>query len=59
MKLFIIGNGFDLFHGFKTGYNHFKDYLKNYNCPFNDTFSLADFFLGENEDLRSDFENKL
>ena len=59
MKLFIIGNGFDLFHGFKTGYNHFKQYLKNNNCPVSTSFSLATFFLGENEDLWADFENRL
>lgn len=27
MKLYIIGNGFDLFHGMKTGYNDFKAYV--------------------------------
>lgn len=59
MKLFIIGNGFDLFHGFKTGYNHFKKYLKNNNCPVSTSFSLATFFLEENEDLWADFENRL
>ncbi|MCL2630633.1 MAG: bacteriophage abortive infection AbiH family protein [Firmicutes bacterium] len=28
MNLFIIGNGFDLMHGFKTSYNHFKEFLE-------------------------------
>lgn len=27
--LYIIGNGFDLYHGFKTGYINFKEWLKN------------------------------
>ncbi|WAT09643.1 bacteriophage abortive infection AbiH family protein [Rouxiella badensis] len=27
MKLYIIGNGFDLFHDMKTGYNDFKKYV--------------------------------
>lgn len=28
-KLFVIGNGFDIAHKFKTKYNHFRDYLIN------------------------------
>ena len=28
-RLFIIGNGFDLYHGLKTRFNDFRDYLKN------------------------------
>ena len=27
MKLFIIGNGFDLYNGYKTSYLDFKDFL--------------------------------
>lgn len=27
MKLYIIGNGFDLIHGMKTSYSDFKDWL--------------------------------
>ncbi|REG92151.1 bacteriophage abortive infection AbiH family protein [Algoriphagus antarcticus] len=27
-KLYVIGNGFDLFHGLKTGYWNFKEYLE-------------------------------
>ena len=28
MKLIICGNGFDLHHGFKTGYHHYKNFLE-------------------------------
>lgn len=27
--LFIVGNGFDLAHGMSTGFNNFRDYLRN------------------------------
>lgn len=27
--LYIIGNGFDLVHGFKTSYGDFRDYLES------------------------------
>lgn len=34
MRLYIIGNGFDIRHGLPTGYKHFKSYVakmtKNY-----------------------------
>ena len=31
-NLFVIGNGFDLAHNMKTGFNHFRDYLStNYS----------------------------
>ena len=59
MKLFVIGNGFDLYHGFETGYNHFKIFLQNNSYPISNSFSLAEFFPEEDENLWSDFENKL
>ena len=31
MKLYIIGNGFDLNHGLPTGYKNYRDYLMNNN----------------------------
>lgn len=35
MNLIICGNGFDLHHGYKTGYNHYRDFLiKNYSQTF-------------------------
>lgn len=56
-KLYIIGNGFDLAHNFKTKYSDFRKYLHNGNGE--------DFFLYQGlseyyeEDLWSDFENIL
>lgn len=34
MKLFVIGNGFDLAHGLKTSYGDFRDYLEEENLGF-------------------------
>lgn len=35
-NLFVIGNGFDLAHNMKTGFNHFRDYLSaNYSILHN------------------------
>ena len=31
MKLFILGNGFDIAHHIKTEYSDFKRFLENYN----------------------------
>ena len=59
MKLFIIGNGFDQNHGYKTGYKDFRDYLKENDYSIDGTFSLSDFFNNEDETLWSDFENRL
>lgn len=33
-RVFIIGNGFDLAHGLKTGYFSFIDFLKETDYPF-------------------------
>lgn len=41
MNLFIIGNGFDLAHGLKTKYEHFRDYLEE----------IDGFFLGSLEEM--------
>ena len=36
MKLYIIGNGFDLYHGMKTNWNDYRKYLeKNTNIRTN------------------------
>lgn len=58
MKLFIIGNGFDLNHGYKTGYNDFKKYLGSHSYPVYD-FELSHYFNGLSDDLWTDFENQL
>lgn len=39
MNLFIIGNGFDLAHGLKTGYTDFKEYLEEHNKPLFNTIN--------------------
>ena len=31
MRLYIIGNGFDMRHGLPTGYKHFKSYVEKNN----------------------------
>ena len=59
MTLFIIGNGFDKAHGFKTGYEDFRDYLNENDYNIVDNFSLFEFFNNEDESLWSDFENRL
>ena len=55
-NLFVIGNGFDLHHGFKTSYKNFYDYLKGDESLFKRT---CDLFWGQNrreDQLWSDFE---
>lgn len=58
MTLFIIGNGFDLNHGYLTGYNDFKEYLSSHSYPVYD-FELSHYFNGLSDDLWTDFENQL
>lgn len=50
-SLVIIGNGFDLFHGLKTKYTDFGDYLERNNSEF--FYLLNEHF---DADLWSDFE---
>ena len=59
MKLFILGNGFDLHHGLQTRYSDFRDYLKEYHP---DEFELIDSCLCDPEDnyaLWSELEDTL
>lgn len=55
-KLFIIGNGFDRFHGIPSSYYHFRDYLEesSANAFLN---SISKFI--ESDDLWSNFEEAL
>lgn len=56
MKLYIIGNGFDLYHGIKSSYKHFQEYLE-----LNDPECLQyieDYIFIKNENW-SDFETAL
>lgn len=60
MKLVICGNGFDLHHGLKTGYSHYRTYLQD-NVP--DVLKKFESFPWLNPscigDLWSDVENSL
>lgn len=53
--LYVIGNGFDLSHGVKSGYNDFSDWLEKENIDFKNRFEK---YFGTG-DLWSDFEENL
>lgn len=55
MRLYIIGNGFDLAHGFKTTYFDFAEYLKKESIDF---FEYLNMIYNEDE-LWSNFEEAL
>lgn len=57
-SLYIIGNGFDLFHGLKTSYSNFHEYLNVNGISFGDTADFFDFTVNE-DGLWRDFENDL
>ena len=56
--LYIIGNGFDLYHGLPTSYGHFSDYVKEHD---NELAELVEkyYFHKINSDFWSDFEENL
>lgn len=55
--LYIIGNGFDLHHGYKTSYSDFKDFLKE-SSP--ETYNwLEEYVFKQNETLWWEFEKNL
>jgi Bacteriophage abortive infection AbiH len=60
MRLYIIGNGFDLLHGLKTGFGNFKRYLRE-NSP--ELFVLFTKYIPgdgpDREDEWRDFETRL
>jgi hypothetical protein len=58
MKLFIIGNGFDISHNIPCKYSHFYDYL---NEKRDDILELMEkfYYVESDSDLWSDFENSL
>ena len=57
-NLYIIGNGFDLHHGFKTSYKDFKQYLEKNNRS--ELLKLINEHLYfSSEDLWSNFEESL
>ena len=53
MKLFIIGNGFDLAHGYKTSYGSFREYLSK-RGTMSGSFNIPDIF---NDASKSDWSN--
>lgn len=53
--LFIIGNGFDMFHGIPSGYSDFKEYVKNTNKKL---FEALEYYF-DADSLWSDFEGTL
>ncbi len=59
MRLFIIGNGFDLHHGLDTRYVDYRDYLKQYHPT---AFQLIDSEfrdMADSDALWSEMENTL
>lgn len=54
-RLYIIGNGFDIFHGVKSKYSDFKDYVEKND---NDLFEALEEYFNTDE-LWSDFEETL
>lgn len=58
MKLFLIGNGFDLAHGCHTSYECFQEYLETHRYEICN-FDLSDYFTGLDTKQWKDFENEL
>ena len=58
MKLFIIGNGFDLAHGYKTSYSHFREYLAENRLTLG-SFYIPDIFSDVSKSDWSNFEQLL
>jgi len=58
MKLFIIGNGFDLAHGYKTSYGNFREYLSE-KGTMEGAFYIPDIFSDASESDWSNFEQLL
>lgn len=58
MKLFVIGNGFDIGHGIRCKYSHFQEYL---NAKREDILEVMGkfYYTGEDSELWSDFETSL
>jgi len=54
-RLYIIGNGFDIYHGVKSRYSDFKDYVEEND---NDLFEALEEYFNSDE-LWSDFEETL
>ncbi len=60
MTLFIIGNGFDINHGYKTNYLQFRNYLYANGSKYPlGSLNLSLYFDDNSDELWSDFENNL
>ncbi len=57
-QLFIIGNGFDLHHGYHTSYKDFRNYLEHRTYEVGQ-YNLYDFFSDVSEDEWNNFESSL
>lgn len=57
--LYVIGNGFDLAHGFETNYRDFAEYLKKTNKYYQLYHDIIDNCNLKEEDIWSDFEKAL
>lgn len=57
-RLYIIGNGFDLYHGFPTRYSNFSEYLQVHNPELLELIQRY-YFLENNVDLWANFEENL
>jgi hypothetical protein len=58
MTLYIIGNGFDIHHGYKTSYLDFKNYLQTHSFLVGG-IDLANYFNMYDTEMWTDFENEL
>lgn len=58
MKLFVIGNGFDIGHGIPCKYSNFKEYLKDDRADILKVMEKF-YYTGEYSELWSDFETSL
>lgn len=56
MKLYIIGNGFDIYHGIPCKYSDFKRYCEN---DANEMYRRLNAYYDDADDLWSDFEKNL
>jgi hypothetical protein len=55
-RLYIVGNGFDLYHGLPSSYSEFGQFVRRTNPK---VFEVAERFLFTEEQLWADFENSL
>ena len=59
MKLYIIGNGFDIAHGLHTGYDDYREFVRKKSNSINNWSIIEDYYPGVNNPFWSDIENKI